>query len=162
MRRNLGRHRFSSERGAALVEIALTLPVLVALLIGTIDFARVFYLAIELTNAARAGAQYGAKSLGGSASLPDIEAAAESSVTTQGVTANATKTCQCAMADGSFPATIDCAADPATACPSASGRFRVITITVTTSKNFSTISPYPGIFMSSFTVSRAAVLRVTE
>src|SRR5260221_3845737 len=44
------------ERGSALVELAIALPLLVAVLVGTTDFARVFYLATELTNAARAGA----------------------------------------------------------------------------------------------------------
>jgi hypothetical protein len=158
MRRSFLRRGSSSERGAALVEIAVALPVLIALLIGTIDFARVFYLTIELTNAARAGAQFGAT--GSSPSLPAIKAFAEGSVTTSGVTADPSEQCQCALADGSFPDTILCSDPPATACPSP--KFRVMTITVTASKLFTTISPYPGIFTRSFNVQRGAVLRVTE
>jgi hypothetical protein len=161
MRRSFLNHS-SSERGGALVEIAVTLPVMIALLIGTADFARVFYLTIELTNAARAGAQYGAQNLGGAADLTAIEAVAAGSVTTPGVIASASKLCQCALGDGSFPDTVNCPDPPETTCPPATGKFRVITITVTASKLFSTISPYPGIFVQNFNVSRAAVMRVTE
>jgi hypothetical protein len=158
MRRSFQRRGSSSERGAALVEIAVALPVLIALLIGTIDFARVFYLTIELTNAARAGAQYGAT--GSSPSVPAIKAFAEGSVTTLGVTADPSQLCQCALPDGSFPDTILCSDPTATVCPAP--KFRVMTITVTASKTFSMVSHYPGIFRNSFTVSRAAVMRVTE
>ena len=50
-------------RGQSLVELALTLPVLGILLIGTIDFARVYYAAMAVGQAARAGAAYGAQSV---------------------------------------------------------------------------------------------------
>ena len=50
---------FHAEAGAAIIELAVSLLMLVLLLLGTVDFARVFYADIELTNAARAGAQYG-------------------------------------------------------------------------------------------------------
>ncbi len=44
------------ERATAAVEFALLLPVMMAILIGTIDFGRFAYYAIGVTNAARAGA----------------------------------------------------------------------------------------------------------
>ncbi len=50
------------EAGQALVELALTMPLLILLLIGAAELARVAYAAIEVSNAARAGAQYGAQS----------------------------------------------------------------------------------------------------
>jgi len=46
-------------QGAAAVEFALVLPVLVTILIGATDFGRFYYSAIAVTNAARAGAAYG-------------------------------------------------------------------------------------------------------
>src|SRR4029453_9912585 len=49
----------SSERGSALVEAACVLPLLALVLLGTIDFGRLFYHAMAVTQAARAGAQYG-------------------------------------------------------------------------------------------------------
>ena len=44
--------------GNALVETALTLPMLLALLLGAAELGRVAYVAIEVQNAARAAAQY--------------------------------------------------------------------------------------------------------
>ena len=47
-----------SERGQAMVEFALVLPVLLALLCGIIDFGWLYYNQITLNNAAREGARY--------------------------------------------------------------------------------------------------------
>jgi Flp pilus assembly protein TadG len=45
-------------RGVAVVELAVLLPLLVFIFLVTIDFARVFYFSLSLTNCARAGALY--------------------------------------------------------------------------------------------------------
>lgn len=50
-------HRFGSERGAAAVEFALIVPVLLLLLFGIIEFGRVYNAQIELSGAAREGAR---------------------------------------------------------------------------------------------------------
>jgi Flp pilus assembly protein TadG len=50
------------DAGQSFVEIALTLPVLVVLLVGAAQFATVIYVAIEVSNAARAAVAYGALS----------------------------------------------------------------------------------------------------
>ena len=46
------------ESGQAMVEFALVLPILLALLCGIIDFGWVYYNQITLNNAAREGARY--------------------------------------------------------------------------------------------------------
>jgi Flp pilus assembly protein TadG len=46
------------ERGAAALELALLLPVLMLILIGTVDFGRFAHAAITITNAAQTGAAY--------------------------------------------------------------------------------------------------------
>jgi Flp pilus assembly protein TadG len=46
--------------GSALVETALTLPMLLGILLGGAELGRVAYVAIEVQNAARAAAQYAA------------------------------------------------------------------------------------------------------
>lgn len=45
-----------------MVEFALALPVLIMLLVGLIEYGRYAYFAIEVGNAAHAGAEYGAQS----------------------------------------------------------------------------------------------------
>ena len=44
--------------GSAIVETALTMPMLLVMLVGGAELARVAYVAIEVQNAARAAAQY--------------------------------------------------------------------------------------------------------
>ena len=50
------RHR-RGERGAAAVEFALVLPVLLLLVLGLIEFSRLYNIQISLSNAAREGAR---------------------------------------------------------------------------------------------------------
>ncbi len=52
---NLPRHR-----GQSLVEAALTLPILVMLLLGLLDFGRAYYALVTLRDAADEGASYAA------------------------------------------------------------------------------------------------------
>ena len=47
-----------TEKGQAMVEFALVLPVLLVLLCGIIDFGWLYYNQITLNNAAREGARY--------------------------------------------------------------------------------------------------------
>lgn len=56
LRPRLGR----SERGQALAEFAMILPVFFLLLFSLVDFGRAFYTWLVLTNAAREGARVGA------------------------------------------------------------------------------------------------------
>ncbi|HEU0245076.1 MAG TPA: PKD domain-containing protein [Candidatus Limnocylindrales bacterium] len=53
--------RGANSRGQALVELALILPVLLLLLLGAIDFGRVFYSQITVNDAAREGALEGTR-----------------------------------------------------------------------------------------------------
>ena len=43
-----------SEAGSALVELALMMPIMMFLLVAVLEFARVAYAAIEVSNAAKA------------------------------------------------------------------------------------------------------------
>lgn len=49
-----------SQKGQSLVELALTLPVIVLLLFGILEFGRISYSYIVITHAAREGARAGA------------------------------------------------------------------------------------------------------
>lgn len=54
----LGRTRRARHRGQALVEFALIVPVLLLILLITIDFSRLIFTYIQINNAAREGAAY--------------------------------------------------------------------------------------------------------
>ncbi len=45
--------------GQSLVELALTLPILLLLLVGVVDLGRVFNMSVALANGSREGARYG-------------------------------------------------------------------------------------------------------
>ncbi len=63
--RSRGRHshpRIHPEKGGALLELAVVMPLLILLAIGVMDFGRVFARSIVVANAARAGAEFGAQS----------------------------------------------------------------------------------------------------
>jgi Flp pilus assembly protein TadG len=47
----------ANDRGAAAVEFALVLPVLVLLVLGLVEFSRVYNIQISISNAAREGAR---------------------------------------------------------------------------------------------------------
>src|SRR5512135_3899712 len=49
------------DAGQSLIETALTVPLLVLLLVGAVELAQVAYAAIEVSNAAKAAASYGAQ-----------------------------------------------------------------------------------------------------
>lgn len=48
----------TKSRGQSLVEFALVLPLLLMLVLGAMDFGRLFYTKMVITNAAREGANY--------------------------------------------------------------------------------------------------------
>ena len=53
------RHLIRGTRGQSLAEFALLLPVLLILVLGAIDFGRVYFAYVSVTNASRNAAQYG-------------------------------------------------------------------------------------------------------
>ncbi len=55
------RHSRTRTRGQSLVELAITLPVLLLLLFGTIDLGRAFFDYVQMRNGAFEGARYGAR-----------------------------------------------------------------------------------------------------
>lgn len=50
------------QSGQALLELSLSVPFLIVLLVGASEFGRIAYAGIEVSNAAKAAAQYGASS----------------------------------------------------------------------------------------------------
>ena len=155
-----------SEIGSALVELAVTMPVLVTILMGAADFGRVFYRAMELTTAARAGAQDGARSVARTSTqmkAAAVAASPEIGLATADITV-AEQRCQCASDDGSsLAAPTKATCDNWAAAPSqctASGQHKVYFAVVTASKSFSLVSSYvPGV-PNPLSVSRTAWQRI--
>src|SRR5262245_13195889 len=137
-----GRAKPGSQVGAALVELAVALPLLILVLVGTIDFARVFYTAIELTNAARAGAEYATFTISRATEVPPmtntVNATLNATPNLATVSAAATHTCQCLDDSAQVLSTIACSAT----C--GSGHL-VVSVTVTATRTFTTIAFFPGV-----------------
>ena len=155
--------RWRSEAGGALVELAVAVPVLIVIFAATIDFARVFHTSMALTNAARAGAQYGAHNPAQSTDIAGMQNRAQAATSTTGITAVATRACQCATDAGVFsptsPSANNCTDPETTSCP---GQHVVMTVTVTVTKTFTTVmTGFPAI-PSSVSLSRTATMRVHQ
>jgi Flp pilus assembly protein TadG len=153
-----GRSR-RSETGAALVELAVALPLLAVILVGTIDFGRAFRTAMIVTNASRMGAQFGAQSLAKAADTTGIVAARDAILTANNITPDVspapTLECQCATNTDVIGASSACT--PTFTCPS--GQHVVVQLKVTAVATFSMTSPMPGL-PRSVTISRASSMRV--
>ena len=148
---NLGR---GGERGQALVETALTLPVLLLLLVGAAELARVAYASIEVSNAARAAAQYGAMNGGGFKDATGMLAAANNDAAnlTPAVTFNPAPSYACVCSDGSASTcgSGDCATSK-----------MIITLTVNTQQTFTSIFRLPGLPIT-YTLHGTAVQKVLQ
>ena len=55
------RTALADNSGQTLVEMAVVLPILLSLLLGAAEYGRLWYIGIEVTNAAHAGVEYGSQ-----------------------------------------------------------------------------------------------------
>lgn len=131
--------RIGGESGSALVELALSVPLLSTLLLGAVEFGRVTYAGIEVSNAARAAVQYAATNGGSSADTGGIQNAAQNDSGNLGSSVTATVYSDTCVCSGSESTAHTCG----TACPS--GQFIMETITIQTSATFSPLVSIPGI-----------------
>jgi Flp pilus assembly protein TadG len=98
-----------SEQGGALVETAVTMPILFLLLLGAAEFALVEYKAIEVSNAANAAAQYGTSSPISAADTTGIQLAATNDATNVALgTTQVSISCICSNGSASTCAAGDC------------------------------------------------------
>src|SRR6267154_371408 len=89
-------YRRRGEAGSAFIELGLFFPVLLLLLLGAIDFSRVYFARITLINAAEVGAQYGSRTVTASSDTSGmITAASNDASDLTGVTATAAQSCTC-------------------------------------------------------------------
>ena len=146
----LGRLR-RSERGAAIIEMAVLSPLLLVLVFGVGDFGRVMYHAITLTNAARAGAAYGSQSNGHSTDSAGITLAAQEEAQNLGtITVTTQQICECTGGTVTACSTASCSGYGAP----------MSFVEVTTSDTFVPLTgSFPGIPASTL-ITRVAKVRV--
>jgi Flp pilus assembly protein TadG len=112
------------EEAQSLVELALLMPLFLVILLGSAEFARFAWAAVLTSNAARAGAAYGAQSpnKAGTGNAPGIAtAAANESVNLPGLITTSTVSCYCAYGPDTGGQCFPPAPDPQTVCVDATG-----------------------------------------
>lgn len=147
------------QRGVALVEFALVVPLLALLLVGIIEIGRFAYFSIAVANAARAGVQYGSYDPTRAVDFTGMQnaATADGQNNIKAIQAVANDVCTCwnsttGTESPSPPAHATCGQ----LCTSGQN---VTYVEVDTSGSFSPMFSYP-LFPSSFAVSSKAIMRV--
>ena len=132
--------RRQRRRGGAMVELAVSLPLLLVLTLGAVDFGRLFFNGVVAANAAHAGVFFGAQNVIAAGDFDAIEqsALADAAVDKIAVSAAADQYCQCP--DGTE---IACSDIEVTTCPGY-GVARAY-VRVRTTGVFETFGAYPWI-----------------
>ncbi|TAK71071.1 MAG: hypothetical protein EPO13_00810 [Actinomycetota bacterium] len=135
--------RAQLDRGAAAVEFALVLPVLVILVFGVVGLGILLSQKLALSNAAQAAARFGVvRPIGGPApTCAQIEAVARDALTGQ-------------LAIAAPAATAGCSTNPPCDAPSP-GAFSDLTVTV----SYDVTLSIPLVLNNSFTLTSAATYR---
>jgi Flp pilus assembly protein TadG len=140
--------RLHAEEGTSLLEIALILPVLVVLLLGIVDIGRYATLSIAVSNAARAGVQYGAQSLATASDSTGIQSAATGD-------ANLNPQLQVSSALACY-----CSGSTCTGL-CAAPNIEIVYLTVNTTSTFTPLFNYPGLSLAT-SVNGKAEMRVAQ
>jgi Flp pilus assembly protein TadG len=150
-----------SESGSALVETALTVPLIASLLLGAVEMGDFAFRATEVSNAARAAAQYAAMNGGGFTDCNGTFAGGTCTVTSGMYLAaqqDAPRTfTTCASLTVSAFSSCTCSGD-SSACVAAGGSYScasgspVVNVTVNTSAQCSPITSVPNLFSGAFTL----------
>lgn len=144
------KNRGESDAGQALIETAVSVPLLLLILLAAAEFARATYAAIEVSNSAKAAAQYAAMNGGAASDSIGIQNAAQidSPNLVSGVTATVTgDTCVCSKNEGTA---VSCNPPSGNVCPA--GQSSMETVTVTTQATFTPLMTWGGVIPSSLTL----------
>ena len=140
--------------GDGMIELALMMPMFTLILAGAADFARIAYASIEVSNAARAGIQYGMQNLNTMSDLTGMKnAATNDAVDVSAMTATASDYCVCT--DGT---TVTCA-NAGTKCIAPARILHYVQVNTTAKLN--TLFNYPGL-PTTLTLNGQATTRVLQ
>jgi Flp pilus assembly protein TadG len=138
------------ESGQSLVEVALGVSLCGILMLGAVEFGRLAYAGIEVSDAARVGVEYGSQSHALPQDIANMQtAASRDAPDVSNLTATATQFCQCADGTSSTCATTDCSGRP------------ILYVQVVTSASVDPLIYVPGL-PKSYTLSGKAVMRVVQ
>jgi Flp pilus assembly protein TadG len=147
--------KLGSTDGTALIETALTLPLLLLLLTGSAEFARAGYAAIEVANAANAGVEYGTQSSAHAADTTGIQLAASDDAPDIALgTTSTTSSIACICSDGTTPSSC------ANGCSSSSAHLEQI-LTVQTQETYAPLIHWPGL-PTTITLNGQAIRKVFQ
>lgn len=145
--------------GNALIELALVLPVCVLLLLGAVEFGRLTFAAIEVANAARAGAQYGMQDHGFAGDIPGIRLHARADANdVSGLTVTPRTFCVCSS-NGEATGAFDTCTAVAETCVSPSESIEFLQVDV--SAQFDPLIHAPKL-PTTYTLQSQAVMRVLQ
>jgi Flp pilus assembly protein TadG len=95
--------------GQALVELAITMPLLLVIFVGAFEMGRVAYTSIEVSNAALAGVQYGSQTAATAGDVTGIQTAAQNDAPNVALgTTTVSSTCICSDGSASTCLSTDC------------------------------------------------------
>ncbi|HMG85221.1 MAG TPA: TadE/TadG family type IV pilus assembly protein [Terracidiphilus sp.] len=141
------KRRFSDNSGSALVEVALAAPIFLLMVTGAFELGRVAHFAIEVQNAARAGASFGSEP-GNATSTGITQAAANDAPDLGSLTVTPGTACICeTLTTGNTPTyspssgTIACTDPTIVACTGSSSTVTNRVVSYVTVSTQATINP---------------------
>jgi Flp pilus assembly protein TadG len=159
---------FLSETGQSLLEMALLTPMLLALVLGTIEMGRFAYISILVGNAAHAGAAYAAQSLVQSTCLPPgpcgIQLAADNDFHDSGqdvTKLTVTSSTSCGCDNGGTITSAVCSTDTNPNAGKCAAGHWVVMVSVTASGKFDSMFGFP-VIPSPLNLSSTATMRVVQ
>jgi Flp pilus assembly protein TadG len=139
------------DAGQSLVEVAILFPVLILLLIGAVEFGRLTYAGMAVTNAAHAGVQYGAQNhITALDNAGMQQAATTDGKKVSGISASGSHFCACSNGAASTCLPTDC-----------SGARIIEYVRVNTSATVNPLFHYPG-SPATFNLTGQATMRVQQ
>jgi Flp pilus assembly protein TadG len=126
-----------SQRGSAIIETGLILPVAILMVCGAMDLARVFYAGVVVANAARAGVQFGSFDLGKAGAINSMNSAAEADASGQGLSG-------VAVSSRTFCGCTTSMSEVSCSTATCSGATPAGYVETTATYTFTPMIPYPG------------------
>lgn len=146
-------------RGQSMLELALCLPLFLVLILGTAEIANIAWAAVQVQNAARAGAQFGSQSRAAAADSTNITSAAKNDAPRLSGTMTVTSSTACQCIDTSTGGAAGAGCASLTQCPSP--YLITVSVQVNTSATVTPIARYPGL-PASYTVKGRSIMGVQK